>query len=97
MPQNNYKEFVFCNKCHNYPCHCKKNEVINMYKRPNNYYNTTTNNEQNNCSITKRQITLIQQTLYTTINFVKKDLEGKIINFTKQIVIQTIVTSITVI
>lgn len=54
MPQNNYKEFVFCNKCHNYPCHCKKNEVINMYKRPNNYYNTTTNNEQNNCSIVQK-------------------------------------------
>lgn len=45
----------------------------------------------------KRQITLIQQTLYTTINFVKKDLEGKIINFTKQIVTQTTVTLIAVI
>ena len=43
----------------------------------------------------KRQITLIQQTLYTTINFVKEDLEGKIINFTKRIVddAKTIVTS----
>ena len=51
MPQNNYKEFVFCTKCNHYPCYCKKPEVINRYKCPANNYNTTNrNNINNNCS-----------------------------------------------
>lgn len=45
MPPNNYKEFVFCTKCHHYPFHCKKRP-----RKQNNKFNKI-NCNTNNCNI----------------------------------------------
>lgn len=67
MPQNNYKEFVFCTKCHHYPCHCKKSEFIDMHKRPDNNYNTINNsNHNNNCSTVQNESSSTQPNPYSS-------------------------------